>query len=186
MPTFPRDELQEMVDRWVAANDDAGSTGDWSKMSEFFQEDAIYSWCTGPRWEFVARGRKQIREWAFGSEMAGLERWTYPYVRTLIDDQKGEFIGIWRQVAPINDPNGHPYEIHGTGGSWFRYGGDFKWAWLRDFFDHGCAGATFGAMAHNGDLNEKMIDRMKKGSQMPGWTKRNEFNWYDTLLNPEG
>ncbi len=46
--------------------------------------------------------------------------------------------------------------------------------------------ATFGAMTHNGDLSEKMIERMKKGSQMPGWTKRNEFNWYDTLLNPEG
>ncbi len=185
MPAFPREEIQEMVDRWVAANDEAGRTGDWSHMSAFFQEDAIYSWCTGPKWEFVARGRQQIHDWAFGSEMAGLEKWTYPYVRTLIDDQKGEFIGIWRQVAPIKDPDGVPYEIHGTGGSWFRYGGDFKWAWQRDFFDHGCAGATFGAMMQNGDLNETMLERMKKGSKMPGWTKRSEFNWFDTLLDPE-
>ncbi len=38
----------------------------------------------------MARGRKQIHEWAFGTEMAGLEHWVYPYVRTLIDDQRDE------------------------------------------------------------------------------------------------
>ncbi len=33
MKSFPREEMQEMVERWVAANDEAGRTGDWSKMS---------------------------------------------------------------------------------------------------------------------------------------------------------
>ena len=80
MPRFPRQELEEMMRRWVAANDEAGRTGDWSKMSGFYTEDAIYSWNNGQNWEFVARGRKQIHEWAFGSEMAGLEHWVYPYV----------------------------------------------------------------------------------------------------------
>ena len=111
MPAFPRDEIEEMVRRWVAANNESGRTGDWSKMSEFYTEDAIYSWNNGPNWEFVARGRQQIHDWAFGSEMAGLEHWTYPYVRTLIDDQKGEFLGFWRQVAPVKDKDGVPYEI---------------------------------------------------------------------------
>jgi len=50
MPGFPRNEIKEMVDRWVAANDDAGETGDWSKMSSFYTEDAIYSWNNGPNW----------------------------------------------------------------------------------------------------------------------------------------
>jgi hypothetical protein len=185
MPAFPRHELEEMVHRWVEANNEAGRTGDWSKMSEFYTEDAIYSWNTGPNWEFVARGRQQIHEWAFGSEMAGLERWVYPYVRTLIDDQKGEFLGFWRQVAPVSDPDGVPYEIHGTGGSWFRYAGGFQWAWQRDFFDHANAGAVFGAMAKNGDLTEKMLERMKKGSKMPGWTRRSEFDWFETLADRE-
>jgi hypothetical protein len=185
MPAFPRHELEEMVHRWVEANNEAGRTGDWSKMSEFYTDDAIYSWNTGPNWEFVARGRQQIHEWAFGSEMAGLERWVYPYVRTLIDDQKGEFLGFWRQVAPVSDPDGVPYEIHGTGGSWFRYAGDFQWAWQRDFFDHANAGAVFGAMAKNGDLTEKMLERMKKGSKMPGWTRRSEFDWFETLADRE-
>jgi hypothetical protein len=36
MAGFPRKEIEEMVRRWVAANDEAGRTGDWSKMSAFF------------------------------------------------------------------------------------------------------------------------------------------------------
>ncbi len=185
MPAFPREELEEMLRRWVAANDEAGRTGDWSKMSEFFAEDAVYSWNTGANWEFVARGRKQIHEWAFGTEMSGLEKWTYPYVRTLIDDQKGEVIGIWRQIAPVKSPDGEPYEIRGTGGSWFRYGGDYQWAWQRDFFDHANAGAVFGEMAKNGQLTERMLERMKKGHKMPGWTHRTEFDWFATIADRE-
>jgi len=185
MTAFPRDEIEEMVRRWVAANNESGRTGDWSKMSSFYTEDAIYSWNTGPNWEFVARGRQQIHDWAFGTEMSGLEKWTYPYVRTLIDDQKGEFLGFWRQVAPIVDPDGNPYEIRGTGGSWFRYAGDFKWCWQRDFFDHINAGAVFGEMMAAGQLSERMQERMKKGSQMPGWTRRENFDWYTTLVDPE-
>ena len=185
MNAHPRDEMEEMVRRWVAANNDAGETGDWSKMSQFYTEDALYTWNVGPKWEFVARGRQQIHEWAFGTEMSGLERWTYPYVRTLIDDQKGEFLGFWRQVAPIEDPDGVPYEIHGTGGSWFRYAGDFKWSWQRDFFDHGNMGAAFGAMIQNDDLNERVLERIKKGSKMPGWTRRSEFSWIDSIEDCE-
>ena len=47
MPAFPRDELEEMIRRFVAANDEAGETGDWSKMSRFYTEDAVYSWNNG-------------------------------------------------------------------------------------------------------------------------------------------
>ncbi len=185
MSAFPREEMEEMVRRWVAANDEAGRSGDWSKMSVFYREDAIYSWNNGPGWEFVARGRQQIHDWVFGTEMAGLEHWTYPYVRTLIDDQKGEFIGIWRQIAPVNQPDGVPYEIRGTGGSWFRYAGEFKWSWQRDFFDHANAGAVFGAMAKNGQLSERMLERMKAGSKLPGWTPLAEFDWFQTIVDPE-
>ncbi len=117
--------------------------------------------------------------------MTGLEQWTYPYVRRLIDDQKGEFLGIWRQVAPLNDPEGPPYEIHGTGGSLYRYAGDFKWSWQRDFFDHANAGAVFGAMMKNDQLSPEMQERMQKGSRMPGWTKRADFDWFSTLEDPD-
>jgi hypothetical protein len=39
--------------------DRGGCTGDLSKISAFFTEDAIYSWNTDANWEFVARGRQQ-------------------------------------------------------------------------------------------------------------------------------
>jgi hypothetical protein len=185
MPPFPRKELEEMMRRWVAANDEAGRTGHWAPMGDFYAEDAIYTWNNGPNWEFVARGREQIRDWVFISEMGGLEKWTYPYVRTLFDDQKGEIIGIWRQIAPVKDPNGRHYEIGGTGGSWFRYAGNYQWAWQRDFFDHGNAANVFLAMAKNHQLTPRMQERMKKGSNMPGWVKRDSYDWYEDIANRE-
>ena len=185
MTAFPRDELEEMLRRWVAANDEAGRSGDWSPMGDFYTDDAVYTWNNGPAWEFAARGRKEIADWVFGTEMEGREHWTYPYVRTLIDDQKGEILGIWRQIAPDRDPNGKPYEIAGTGGSWFRYAGEFKWSWQRDFFDHTNAGVVFGAMMQNNQLSPKMVERMKAGSKMPGWIKRSDFDWYETIEDRE-
>ena len=183
MASFPREELDEMVRRWVAANNEAGRTGEWKKMARFYTDDAIYSWNNGAGFEFVAKGIEQIRDWVFGTEMEGLENWVYPYVRTLIDDRKGEVLGIWRQIAPEKDPEGKPYEIAGTGGSWFRYAGDYKWCWQRDFFDHINAGTVFGELAKNQQLSPKMLERMQKGSKMPGWVKRSEFDLYDTIVD---
>jgi hypothetical protein len=185
MPPFPREELEEMMGRFLAANEAAGRSGDWSRMSRFYAEDAVYSWNNGPAYEFVARGRQEIHDWVFGTEMAGLDRWVYPYVRTLIDERKGEVIGIWRQIAPVQDPEGRPYEIAGTGGSWFRYAGGFQWAWQRDFFDHGNAAAVFGKLAANGQLSSKMTERMKRGAKMPGWVRRGSFDWYETIADRE-
>ena len=183
---FPRAELEEMMRRWVAANDEAGRTGDWSPMGAFYADDAIYSWNTGAKHEVVARGRQQIQDWVFGTEMAGLEQWTYPYVKVLIDDEKGEILGVWRQLAPLERDDGTPYEIAGTGGSWFQYAGDYKWSWQRDFFDHANAGALFMELAQAGKLSGPMVERMKKGSKMPGWVKREDFDWYATIPKREG
>ncbi len=185
MPPFPREEIEEMMRRWVEANDRAGDTGDWSPMADFYTEDALYTWNNGDKYEFVARGRKQIGDWVFGTEMEGLEHWVYPYVRVLIDEAQGEVVGFWRQVAPEKDPEGTFYEIGGTGGSWFRYAGNYQWGWQRDFFDHANAGAVFLAMAKNGQLTRQMQERMKMGSRMPGWVKRSDFDWYGTIESDE-
>ena len=50
MPAYPREELEEMVRRWVAANNESGRTGDWSRMADFYTEDAIYTWNPSDRW----------------------------------------------------------------------------------------------------------------------------------------
>ena len=61
----------------------------------------------------------------------------------------------------------------------------FKWCWQRDFFDHANAGAVFGAMMKNDQLSNRMQERMKAGSRMPGWTKREDFDWFSTLEDPD-
>ena len=103
-----RAELEEMLHRFEAANDEAGRTGDWSPLGDFYTDDALYSWNNGPRHEFVARGPQQIVDWVLGTEMEGLEGWEYPYVRKLIDDSQDEVVVFWRQIAPSTGPNGEP------------------------------------------------------------------------------
>ena len=41
MPAFPRDELEEMIRRFVATNDECGETGDWSKLAQFYAQRTI-------------------------------------------------------------------------------------------------------------------------------------------------
>ena len=170
-----------MMRRWVEANDRAGRTGEWSPMADFYTEDALYTWNNGDKYEFVARGAKEIRDWVFGTEMEGLEHWVYPYVRVLIDEQQGEVVGFWRQIADEKREDGARYEIPGTGGSWFRYAGNYQWSWQRDFFDTACSGAVFLEMAKEQKLQPAMMERMKQGSKMPGWVKKADFDWLETL-----
>ncbi len=175
MPAFPREEMEEMVRRWIAANTKAHTEKNWEPMADFYTEDALYMWNTGPTEDFVARGREQIRDWAFGSEMEGLDGWTYPYDKVLIDDQQGEVVGFWRQVAPVKRPDGTPYEIAGVGGSWFRYAGNYRWSWQRDFFDMGNATAIFLELAGAEKLGagmQRRIEKVMTGELMPGHVRR--------------
>lgn len=172
MPAFPRQELDEMVARWLAANQQSEAEGNWIKnLGALYAEDAEYSWNMGPNREFIARGRKEIEDWALGAHMEGFEKWRYPYDKIIIDEQQGEVIGIWRQVAPVQRADGSVYEVAGVGGSWFRYGGNYQWAWQRDFFDLGNVKAMFMELAADGQLEPSVKQRLKKlawGQKLPG------------------
>ncbi len=189
MAKFTYEEIKQHLDKWVEANRKAGEKGEgWQDMYKFYTEDALYSWNYGPDYEFVARGHEQLRDWAFGTEMAGLDGWRYPYIRTLIDPEKGEVVVFWRQQAPENDPDtGKPYEILGTGGSWFRYAGDGKWAWQRDWFDLGNASNCFIKMMENKHLSDGMLERMERQAQglPPGWVPLQSFDWLATIESPD-
>lgn len=171
MPAFPREELEAMVQRWLDANRRCEELGDWKPLADLFTEDATYGWNFGPREEFMAVGRDEIREVAVGLEMGGLDGWTYPYQEILIDDRKGQVLGLWKQVADARRPDGGSYEVGGIGGSWFRYAGGWQWSWQRDFFDFGNATALFIEMIHDGTLSEGMQRRMTRstsGERLPG------------------
>jgi hypothetical protein len=173
MPSFPREELEEMVERWLAANRRAEEERDWRPMAELYTEDATYGWNLGPAGEFMAVGRDEIRDLALGLEMEGLDGWRYPYEEILVDDRKGQVIGLWRQVADASREDGRPYEVAGIGGSWFRYAGGGRWSWQRDFFDFGNAAALFMEMIGDGTLSEGMARRMERsaGGPLPGHYK---------------
>ena len=162
MSAYPREELEAMVEKWISTNRDCEKIGDWRPLAELFTEDATYGWNLGPKGEFMAIGRDQIRDVALGLEMGGLDGWTYPYQEVLIDERKGQVIGIWKQIADATRSDGSPYEVAGIGGSWFRYAGNFQWSWQRDFFDFGNAAHTFVEMMKDGTLSEGMTKRMER------------------------
>jgi hypothetical protein len=161
---YPRAELDEMVRRWLAANKECEERGDWTPLASMYTAGATYGWNMGPGEEFMVAGRDQIRDIALALEMGGLDGWSYPYQRVLIDDRLGEVVGFWKQTAGR-------YEVAGIGGSWFRYGGDWQWEWQRDFFDLGNATALFLDMLKAGDLSDGMRRRMERaasGEKLPG------------------
>jgi hypothetical protein len=171
MPAFDRSELDEMVRRWLDANKRCEQTGNWRPLAEMYTEEATYGWNMGPREEFIVSGRDQIRDIALALEMGGLDGWSYPYQKVLIDDVQGEVIGFWKQVAGARRPDGGSYEVAGIGGSWFRYGGDWQWSWQRDFFDLGNATALFLEMTSADVLSDRMKRRMERatsGERLPG------------------
>ena len=170
MPAFPREELEEMVERWLQANRDCEEAGDWKPLADMFREDATYGWNYGDKNEFMAVGRDEIRDVAVGLEMGGLDGWEYPYQRILIDEKQGEIVGFWKQIALAKRADGTRYEVAGIGGSWFGYGGDFQWRFQRDWFDYGNAAALFLEMMQDGTLSEGMTARMHRslGGGLPG------------------
>ncbi|MFC8526017.1 nuclear transport factor 2 family protein [Nocardia sp. NPDC057227] len=170
MPRFPRAEIQETVDRWLAANIEAERTGDWRPLADFFVADGSYGWNIGPHDDVMCVGIDEIREIAFGQEMAGLLGWRYPYQRVLIDDVQGEVLGFWKQVA--TDTDGVEHEVYGLGGSWFGYAGDGKWAWQRDFFDFGHVADLYIRLLKAGKVTAEFSARMAKNAgagRLPGW-----------------
>ncbi|WP_278263079.1 nuclear transport factor 2 family protein [Nocardia sp. AG03] len=177
MTTFDRAELDEMVRRWVVANQDCERAGDWRPLAQMYTAEATYGWNYGPQQEFMAVGREEIRELALGQEMLGLEGWTYPYQEFVVDERSGTVIGFWKQVNEHTRADGRPYSPEGIGGSWFRYGGDFQWSWQRDFFDFGNVSALFLDMIRDDALSpgmHKRIERSVSAEPLPGWYRVGE------------
>jgi hypothetical protein len=175
MPGFDREELDEMVRRWLEANRRCEEAGDWRPLAELYTEDATYGWNMGPDQDFMAVGRDEIRDLALGTEMGGLDGWSYPYQSILVDERAGQVVGFWKQVADARHPDGRPYEVAGIGGSWFRYAGNYQWSWQRDWFDLGNATAVFVEMMKAGVLSDGMqrrLDRAASGVQLPGYYRR--------------
>lgn len=173
-----RAEIEEFWDSWLAGNREAERTGDWRILADWYAEDATYGWMYSPDEHFMAVGRDQVRDWAIGIEMDGLDGWHYDYVCTMIDEQKQMILGFWKQRSGItNDATGDEYEILGLGGSWFgverqtsgRDAGLVKIAWQRDFFDMPSTAHTFMEILSANKAPETLLKRMSvTGHEVPG------------------
>jgi hypothetical protein len=170
MPSLPREQLEDFVERWLEVNREAERKGDWRSLADFYTDDATYGWNIGPKEDVMCVGIEEIRNIALGQEMEGLEGWRYPYQRVIIDDKIGEVVGFWKQVA--TDKDGTEQEVYGIGGSWFRLNADSKIEWQRDFFDFGHVSALYMDLIKAGQLSEgmqKRIERGMSGEKVPGY-----------------
>lgn len=167
-----REDMEAFWASWLAANRVAEQDQDWGPLADFYAEDATYGWMYTPDEHFMAVGRDQIREWALGMEMAGLDGWHYDYVATVMDEKAAMLIGFWKQKAGILDASGEEFEVLGIGGSWFGLqgtGDGFEIAWQRDWFDLGSVAHTFLAVAGSGRAPQGLLDRMGlDGKTQPG------------------
>ena len=173
-----RSEIEEFWESWLDINRQAEKSGDWRVMAEWYAEDTSYGWMYAPDEHFMAVGRDQVRDWAIGIEMDGLDGWHYDYVCTMIDEQKQMILGFWKQRSGIiNDETGEEYEILGLGGSWFGVErqtsgpdeGLIKIAWQRDFFDLPSTAHTFMEIVSANKAPETLLKRMSvAGHGVPG------------------
>ena len=170
MPSLPREVLEDFIERWLEANKVAEAKGDWTGLADFYTDDATYGWNIGPKEDVMCVGLDEIREVALGLEMFGLEGWSYPYQKVLIDDKQGEIVGFWKQVA--TDADGAESEIYGIGGSWFRLNAQAKIEWQRDFFDFGHVQKLYLDLMTAGKLSagmQKRIERSLAGEKLAGY-----------------
>ena len=173
-----RAEIEEFWDSWLDINRQAERSGDWRVMADWYAEDATYGWMYSPDEHFMATSRDEVRDWAIGIEMDGLDGWHYDYVCTMIDEQKQMILGFWKQRSGItNDETGEEYEILGLGGSWFGVerqtsgpdAGQIKIAWQRDFFDMPSTAHTFMEILSANKAPDTLIKRMSVGGHdVPG------------------
>ena len=176
--SLTRAEIEEFWETWLEANRRVEATGDWRPMAEWYAEDATYGWMYSVDEHFMAVGRDQIRDYAIGIEMDGLDGWHYDYQCTMIDEAKAMVLGFWKQRSGIvNDETGEEYEILGIGGSWFgverQVGGAddglVKFAWQRDWFDMPSTAHTFVEIIKADKAPETLLKRMSvSGLDVPG------------------
>jgi hypothetical protein len=170
MTVASREQLEDWVQRWLKANQDAEAAGDWKPLADFYTDDATYGWNIGPKEDVMCINRDEIRDVALGLEMEGLENWNYEYQKTLIDEKQNEIVGFWKQI--VNKGDGTRDEIYGIGGSWFRLNDDLLIEWQRDFFDFGHVSKMYMKLIESGDLTptmQKRIERSLAGDKLPGY-----------------
>ena len=127
MTTYPREEVQAAVDRYVEFRRkmDAGEES-WGNLEQFFTDDLVF---IDPAWGRVEGIDEARKFWV--ESMTGLEDWTFPVEFTAIE---GNNVVIkWLQITPGARPDGAPYQQSGI--STLVYAGDGKFSYEEDILN---------------------------------------------------
>jgi ketosteroid isomerase-like protein len=132
MTTYPRDEVHAAITRFKEANRDAERDGDWSRLADFYTDDAVYVYVGLAAGGLVeARGRDEIRKLVLQRDMGPYRGWTYPFDWIAIDGDR--VVTKWWNRAPGARPDGTPIQCPGM--SVLEYAGGGKFRSQFDLFD---------------------------------------------------
>ena len=126
-----KEEVQEMMDRWIVANETAERESDWGPLADFYAEDAEYSYTMGEQGTRVCRGREAVRDYVMGKDMLGFEDWVFPYEWVVIDGDR--VMTKWWNQAPQKRDDGSPYRVVGM--SAITVNDDLQIQTMHDNFD---------------------------------------------------
>ena len=129
--THSYDEVRALFDRWIEDNDKSERERDWSRLADYYADDAIYQYTMGTGGLRVARGRDEIRRLVMQRDMMGFDGWTFPYEWVVIDGDK--VMTKWWNQAPQTREDGSPYRIVGV--SCVRLNNDLQIQEMHDCFD---------------------------------------------------
>lgn len=128
-----QDHRQETLERFVAANDEAGRLHDWTALAEFYAPDALYWYDTGAL-QTVARGPQEICNLVLVRDQLGWMNWTYPFDSWAVGGDHA-FTRWWNR-GPGTRPDGSFYQVIGMSHIRFEEQG-VRFAEQVDLFDLG-------------------------------------------------
>jgi ketosteroid isomerase-like protein len=129
--TRSKDEVRDMMDRFIEANHKAEQSRDWGPLADFYAEDVVYRYTMGDQGTRVARGREEVRRLVMGKDMIGFEDWTFPYEWVVIDGDR--VMTKWWNQAPQKREDGSPYRVVGM--SAIRVNQELQIQEMHDNFD---------------------------------------------------
>lgn len=109
--TRTRDEVRQMLDRWLETNREAEASGDWAGLADYYAPDATYRYTIGAFGSREAIGRDAVRALVMERDMIGFQGWTFPYEWIVIDGEK--VMTKWYMQPPFERPDGTPYRVLG-------------------------------------------------------------------------
>ncbi len=129
MGKFTREELEQALEIYNKARDEASQTGDWSIWASVFTEDAHYVEHVYGEFD----GRDAIRDW-ITKVMAPFPHMTFPQDWVAFDEENDAIVfQCQNRLEHPTDPNGKPFQFP----SWTRliYAGNGQFSYEEDVYN---------------------------------------------------